>query len=38
VQVRVRYLGGFAYWSGRRVDPTKVGTAQEMMNTSDWKG
>jgi hypothetical protein len=30
VQVRVRYLGSFKYWDGRRVDPTKVGTAQEI--------
>jgi hypothetical protein len=29
VQVRVRYLGSFAYWDGRRVDPTKVGTRME---------
>ena len=29
VQVRVRYLGSFRYWSGRLVDPTKVGTVWE---------
>lgn len=29
VQVSVRYLGSFRYWNGSRVDPTKVGTAQE---------
>lgn len=29
VQVRARYLGSFAYWDGRPVDPTKVGTARE---------
>jgi hypothetical protein len=29
VRVRVRYLGSFRYWDGRRVDPTKVGTSRE---------
>ncbi len=29
VVVRVRYLGSFKYWDGRRVDPTKVGTSRE---------
>lgn len=29
VVIRVRYLGSFLYWDGRRVDPTKVGTANE---------
>ena len=29
IRVRVRYLGSFHYWNGRRVDPTKVGTKQE---------
>jgi hypothetical protein len=28
-QIRVRYLGSFLYWDGRRVDPTKVGTSRE---------
>jgi len=32
VRVRVRYLGSFAYWNGRRVDPTTVGTARENNN------
>ena len=31
-KVRARYLGSFAYWNGRRVDPTKVGTARENIN------
>jgi hypothetical protein len=29
VIVRVRYLGSFLYWDGRRVDPTVVGTSRE---------
>lgn len=29
VTVRSSYLGSFYYWSGRPVDPTRVGTAAE---------